>query len=222
MGFQQVVIHTQPGEDVLVTSFTGTDENDFVITVAPELSLSMGNGDDTVFSFGYRTYAIMGDGNDVALGGSAGYSSFLGGEGDDYLAVAGGDYNFLAGGNGADILIGGAGKDFLYFDANDLFVFGGGGSDRFMFDSYHNGGIVGIADFDGTSPQHDILDLSVFAVLTKDDLSLFEYNGGQLLYVDGSATDDRPAVAIVGVDFFSIDQALSSGALFLGPFGGQG
>lgn len=210
---QAVVLTNRPDSQSPYPNFKGGAGNDLAIAVAWGLSLSMGDGNDAVVSLG-GAYAYMGNGNDVALGGSNGGNSFDGGEGDDYLAVSGGN-NGLNGGSGADMLFGGSGKDTITFDAQDRLVFGGGGADTFRLDPYYNGGVARIADFDGTSPQHDILDLWMLGGVQKSDVSIFGYGDGQqLLYVNGNAADGRPAVAVeLTGGYYSVDDMLASGVL---------
>ncbi len=223
MHFQQVAILTSRPDPNVFPAFQGSTGNDLAIVAASVWSLAMGDGNDAVISLSHGTFADMGRGNDVALGGNAGGNAFIGGEGNDYLAVAGGDGNYLDGGPGADMIFGGTGRDTISFDANDLLVFGGAGADTFRLNPFYSGGVARIADFDGTSSQHDVLDLSMFGGLARENISLFGYGlGEQLLYVEGNAGEGRPAVAIVGVHFDGIDQAVASGALVLGYDGARG
>lgn len=213
-----VLNNYSPAPGAQYPTYTGSDGNDFVIATAQGTSSYLIKGDDVFVSLAYGTFADMGDGDDTAFGWSSGCNSFIGGNGNDYLAVAGGDGNYLDGGAGSDSLYGGWGHDTIMFDASDKVVFGGGGSDFFRLNPYIAGGVASISDFDGSSPNHDVLDLSLFGGLAKEDLMLvgFDADGGQLLYVDGNEAFGRPPIALVGIHFDGgIDGAIASGALVL-------
>ncbi len=93
---------------------------------------------------------------------------FKGNGGADTLYGRGGD-DTLSGEKGADRLYGGAGDDRLYVSGRDV-AWGGIGADEFLiFDPGNGGGAVSdlgtviIRDFDATGPDHDTLDLIIFA-----------------------------------------------------------
>lgn len=100
--------------------------------------------------------------------GHAGKDFLVGLNGDDTLFGLGGD-DVLNGQQGADRLYGGAGQDRLYGSGGDV-IWGGLGADTFVFldgdrlPDITDPGSVRIKDFDAISAQHDILDLSHFAI----------------------------------------------------------
>jgi VCBS repeat-containing protein len=100
---------------------TSTATVDVTVTgIADGVSLSGGNGSDSLTGTGGEDRLDGGNGNDV-LSGLGGHDVLLGGNGTDVLD--GGDGNdLLAGGNGNDLMTGGAGADSFRFGR-------GGGSD---------------------------------------------------------------------------------------------
>jgi VCBS repeat-containing protein len=110
---------------------TSTATVDVTVTgIADGVSLSGGNGNDTLTGTGGEDRLDGGNGNDI-LYGMDGHDLLYGGNGTDSLYGGAGN-DRLAGGNGDDLLSGGSG--------NDLFVFGrGGGSDTVLdFDTAHD------------------------------------------------------------------------------------
>ncbi len=133
----------------------GGDDNDVVNGGAGDDSLEGGAGNDTMgASFGNDTVS-GGAGNDDMGGGTgrdlitggAGNDSVGGGEGDDSIEGGAGD-DFLAGGGRNDFIDGGAGDDDINAGDGDDTMTGGTGADQFIFNSFKDGDIDVITDFE--------------------------------------------------------------------------
>ncbi len=130
-------LNNQPG---LVEETTGSG-----IFITQSLSLTGGNGDDSLTGDVGSDYLNGGDGNDTLVGG-LGNDYLNGGLGADLL-IGGAGTDSLSGGNGNDTLDGGAGNDYLN---------GGSGNDTFRYSAATDIAGDSIADL----THGDRLDLS--------------------------------------------------------------
>ncbi|MGB1235383.1 MAG: calcium-binding protein [Planktomarina sp.] len=113
-----------------------------------------GGGNDTLAGSYGDDIVTGGDGNDD-MGGGTGTDEMYAGDGDDKIgagddddyAFGGSGNDFLGGGNGDDALFGGEGRDTINAGDGDDILNGGSGNDIYVFNSFTNGEIDTIADW---------------------------------------------------------------------------
>ena len=233
----QILLDEDGNEYLPSPIFEGDWREDLVLVTGSNAGIFTNDGDDVVISIGQGTYADLGNGDDLAIAyGNEAY--FFGGEGNDTL-IGGAGNDTLIGSAGADVLIGGKGDDTIIFDVEDAYVSGGKGADTFTFEqlvlsfetqdqssetsahmsaqeSFYSqlilSGAVKIADFNPY--EGDVLDMSAMGIHPLDVYSNIDIN--MTVFVGSEST-----VAVVGVSFYDINDAIQSGTLVLDN-GGKG
>ncbi|MEH1873667.1 beta strand repeat-containing protein [Nostoc sp.] len=190
------------GDDNLVTNYSSGNN-----------LLSGGDGNDSLNASGsaslYSSYGVYTvSGNNTLDGGagsdrlsvdySTGNNLLIGGDDNDTLTASGASgKNTLMGGNGNDILIGGKGNDSLI---------GGAGTDTFVFNSYNNGGVDSISDFNATN---ELIQLS--AAGFGSDLSPGSLKATQFTLGTSATTNQERFIynSATGGLFFDLDGSAS-------------
>lgn len=117
--------------------FTADGGNDNVSGSFGADVIEGGSGNDSIGG-GSGADILFGDGGHDQIGGGLGSDRIEGGAG----------YDFLAGGNGNDTLSGGTDDDTLNGGVGNDLLMGNSGADVFVFNSFQNGEIDVIADFE--------------------------------------------------------------------------
>lgn len=194
------------GNDVLSggagnDSLLGDDGSDTMGASYNNDTVDGGEGDDSIGGGVGRDSLIGGAGND-SIGGGEGDDTVLGGTGDDFLAGGGRD-DVIDGGTGADTLNGGAGNDVMTGDE---------GADVFVFNSFEDGAIDIITDFEdgidrfrmtgvmgepgsGLQGRVDALDITDLVVDGQASVTM-SYEGNTILLIGVSSAN-------LGVDDFT-------------------
>jgi Ca2+-binding RTX toxin-like protein len=161
--------------------------------------LNGGNGADKLF--GQRNADVLnGNAGKDKLNAGGGNDTLNGGDGDDFLKGGTRD-DVMNGGNGNDKLVGNAGRDVMTggngndkLNAggdNDIMngglgndtMKGGGGSDTFIFRNGH--GTDTVEDFDTSSADGDVLDLSAISALgSLEDVTAAANETGGTVEID--------------------------------------
>ena len=194
-----------------ITSITGgTAADSFIATgMTSALTISVGNGDDTIRSgFGAdwidagdgNDYVTAGDGNDYVTAGD-GNDTVIAGDGNDFVVMNEGDDSVIAGdgdddvqsGKGNDTIVAGSGNDFLnggstgddviYGDAGDDTLRGASGVDQLTGGTSADDFLMGdIVAADGSLGVDLIID---FSLAQADQIGEYSPENLELLAVLG-------------------------------------
>ncbi|QTC91191.1 DUF4214 domain-containing protein [Brevundimonas goettingensis] len=153
--------------------------------------LSMGDGDDRVFSGTGNDDVFGGAGRDEIHAGS-GADAVDGGDGDDLIFGDAGD-DRLTGGAGRDLLFGGDGADILYAAGGDTLI-GGAGSDRLVLSAGADEIVLGadggddiIEGFDAAEDRFALGGAQFLGATIEGADTRLTYTGGSVL-VRGATT----------------------------------
>ncbi|HEX8203803.1 MAG TPA: calcium-binding protein, partial [Isosphaeraceae bacterium] len=132
-----IVVGADTEGGVRIDSSVGDDEVLIDATLAVDVTVYGGRGNDTIRGGAGADILVGGEGDDTIRGGGgrdgiyggADHDNLDGGAGDDYLSGDEGN-DALAGGSGADVLLGGAGDDVLMGGADADRLHGNDGGDQ--------------------------------------------------------------------------------------------
>lgn len=180
-----------PDRDGSDTLF-GDDGDDQIVGGGAADTLYGGDGADRVFGDhdNLSIVPIAKHADDYVDGGS-GTDTLVGGGGADWL-IGGEGSDELNGGEGSDTLVGGAGTDILD---------GGAGDDTYMFGSGDIEVSEGLSDYAGTNTVVVSGLGAVAEVDVQGSTLVLQFEGGQLLGVDGGASGSVGTYEIEGASY---------------------